>query len=189
MKRRVSSSLCAAGMLSLCTVAFAQQAGQQSPQTPAQSGARASADGQMTITGCVQREVDYRRARDAGGGGVAGTGVGAGNEFILTDTSPASSAGAATEPASPTGTSGSKSATAYELTGPNEGQLAPYVGKRVEVSGTLKAAEVGAGGQPTGGATAGKPPSGVDVASKDLQLRELEITSVREATGTCPPVK
>ena len=50
----------------------------------------------------------------------------------------------------------------------------------------LKPAEVGASGKPTGGATAGQPPSGVDVASKDLQLRELEITSVREAPGTCP---
>jgi hypothetical protein len=29
----------------------------------------------------------------------------------------------------------------------------------------------------------------VDVASKDLKLRELEVTSVREATGTCPAVK
>lgn len=189
MKRRVSSSLCAAGMLSLCTVAFAQQAGQPPQEAPTQPGARASADGQMTITGCVQREADYRRARDAGRGGAAGTGVGAGNEFILTDTSPASSASAGAEPTSPTGTSGSKSTTAYELTGPNEGQLAPYVGKRVEISGTLKAAEIGAGGQPTGGATAGKPPSGVDVASKDLQLRELEVTSVREATGTCPAAK
>ena len=187
MKRRVSSSICAAGMLSLCTVAFAQQAGQPPQQAPTQPAARPSAGGQMTITGCVQREADYRSARDAGRGGVAGTGAGAGNEFVLTDTSPAAQPGA--EPTSPTGTSGSKSATAYELTGPNEGQVAQYIGRRVEISGTLKAAEVGAGGQPTGGATAGKPPSGVDVASKDLQLRELEVTSVKEATGTCPTMK
>jgi hypothetical protein len=50
----------------------------------------------------------------------------------------------------------------------------------------LKPAEVGAGGA-TGGATAGAPPRGVDVTSKDLKLRELEVTSVKASTsGTCP---
>ena len=96
---------------------------------------------------------------------------------------PAAPTGAAA--ANPIGTSGS-AAAAYELTGSNEGQVAAFVGKRVEITGTLKPAEVSASGQPTGGATAGQPPSGVDVASKDLKLRELEVTSVREATGTCP---
>ena len=185
MKARMSSSMCAAGMLALCTTAFAQQAG-QTPQQPTQPAARASADGAITVTGCVQREADYRQARDAGKGGVAGTGVGAGNEFILADASAAAPKGAAA--ANPPGTSGA-AAAAYELTGANEGQVAAFVGKRVEITGTLKAAEVGATGQPTGGATAGQPPRGVDVASKDLKLRELEVTSVREATGTCPAVK
>jgi hypothetical protein len=189
MKARLATSTCAAGMLALCTVAFAQQAGQPPSQTP-EPGARSTTGGQITVTGCVQREADYRRSRDAGQGGVAGTGVGAGNEFILADASASTSpaAGARTEP-NPTGTSGSSAATAYELTGSNEGQVAQYVGKRVEITGTLKPAEVSAGGKPTGGATAGAPPSGVDVASKDLQLRELEIASVREATGTCPAMK
>jgi hypothetical protein len=190
MKARMSSSICAAGMLALCTTAFAQQAGQagqppqQQPTTP--PAARASADGAITVTGCVQREADYRQARDAGKGGVAGTGVGAGNEFVLTNASASTSTGAAA--ANPTGTSGA-AAAAYELTGANEGQAAAFVGKRVEITGKLKAADVGASGQPTGGATAGQPPSGVDVASKDLKLRELEVTSVREATGTCPAGK
>jgi hypothetical protein len=168
-------------MLALCTTAFAQQAGQPPQQPPTQPAARASADGAITVTGCVQSEADYRHARDAGKGGVAGTGVGAGNEFVLANASAAAPTGAA---ANPVGTSGS--AAAYELTGPNEGQVAAFVGKRVEITGTLKPAEVGASGQPTGGATAGQPPSGVDVASKDLKLREIEVTSVREATGTCP---
>ena len=186
MKARMSSSICAAGMLALCTTAFAQQAGQPPQDPPAQPAARASAAGAITVTGCVQREADYRQARDAGKGGVAGTGVGAANEFILASASAAAPTGAAA--ASPTGTSGS-AAAAYELTGSNEGQVAAFVGKRVEITGTLKPAEVSATGQPTGGATAGQPPSGVDVASKDLKLRELEVTSVREATGTCPAVK
>ncbi len=95
MKARISSSICAAGMLALCTTAFAQQAGQTPEQPQTQPAARASADGAITVTGCVQREADYRQARDAGKGGVAGTGVGAGNEFILADASAAARTGAA----------------------------------------------------------------------------------------------
>jgi hypothetical protein len=175
MKGRVSSSMCAAGMLSLCTVAFAQQAGQPSP------GAGTAPGGQITVTGCIQREADYRQAKDAGKGGAAGTGVGAGNEFILSNASVKSGG----EPAGAVGTTGSAAAT-YELTGSGEGQAAEFVGKRVEITGRLKAAETSASGKPTGGATAGQPPSGVDATSKDLQLRELEVSSVKEATGACP---
>ena len=105
MKARMSSSICAAGMLALCTTAFAQQAGQPPQQPPTQPAARASADGAITITGCVLREADYRQARDAGKGGVAGTGVGAGNEFVLANASAAAPTGAAA--ANPIGTSGS----------------------------------------------------------------------------------
>lgn len=177
MKGRVSSSICAAGLLTLCTVAFAQEGGQ--PQKP-QPGAGTAPGGEITVTGCIQREADYRQARDAGKGGAAGTGVGAGNEFILMNAS--AKAGA---DSGPVGTSGA-AATAYELTGSGEGQAAQFVGKRVEIIGRLKAAETSASGKPTGGATAGPPPSGVDATSKDLQLRELEVSSVKEATGACP---
>jgi hypothetical protein len=189
MKSIASVSACVATVLTFGIVGF----GQEPTQPPAQPG-RTSADQQVTITGCIQREADYRQARDAGRGGVAGTGVGAGNEFVLTNASMSTSstpgAKPGAEPASPTGTAGSAAAAiAYELTGPNEGQVGQYVGRRVEISGKLKAAEAGPTGQPTGGATAGQPPRGVDVASKDLKLRELEVSSVRETTGTCPAAK
>ena len=187
MKARISG-LCMASVFAFSMVAFAQDASQQPAQQPTQPAARSSPDQAITVTGCIQREADYRQARDAGRGGVAGTGVGAGNEFILSDTSASLRPGA--EPASPTGTAGAASgAAAYELTGPNEGKVAQYVGRRVEITGQVKAAETTATGKPTGGATAGQPPSGVDVTSKDLKLRELEVTSVREATGTCPAMK
>ncbi|HET7218952.1 MAG TPA: hypothetical protein VFJ02_12940 [Vicinamibacterales bacterium] len=181
MKRFVPANLCVAGLLACGVAVFAQDAG----QTPAKSGAQTSSDQQITVTGCVQREADYRSARDAGRGGVAGTGVGAGNEFVLTNASTSSAKGGAT------GTAGSPASgsAAYELTGPNEGQVSQYVGRRVEITGKLKAAERDAAGRPTGGATAGQPPAGVDVTSKDLKLRELEVVSVREATGTCTPMK
>jgi hypothetical protein len=89
-----------------------------------------------------------------------------------------------------TGTAGTSasaaSETAYELTGENESKAGQYVGRRVEISGKLKAAEVSSSSKPTGGDTAGKPPEGVDNGGKDLKLRELEITTIRETTGTCP---
>jgi hypothetical protein len=111
-----------------------------------------------------------------------GTGVGAADEFVVIDASMSSSGSA--------GTSGTTArqgtGTAYELTGANERQAGQYVGQRVEISGKLKAAEVDAAGRPTGGATAGKPPEGVDVAGRDLRLRELEVGSIRRMTGACP---
>jgi hypothetical protein len=145
---------------------------------------------QVTIAGCIQREEDYRRARDAGRGGVAGTGVGAGNEFILINASMAPASGAAgtagTAPATATGTGGvAGGSAAYELSGAGEGQAAQFVGRRVEIMGTLKPAETTPSGQPTGGPTAGKPPEGIDVVSRDLMLRELEVSSIKAGTGTC----
>ena len=181
MKLMFSSIATAA--LVVGTAAFAQTPSPQTKPNPAPAAAaqKPAGDQQVTVSGCVMRETDFRRAQDAGRGGVAGTGVGAGNEFVLASVS--SGAG------SPTGTAGTTGGnTAYELTGSNEKLAAEHVGKRVEITGTLKPAEVGAAGRPTGGPTAGAPPSGVDVTSKDLQLRELEITSVRAATtGTCAP--
>ena len=185
-----------AGVVALVTVASALMAG-QAPVSAVGAAPAQAAQAQMekpdqpvTVTGCVVREADYRKMQGAGKGGAAGTGVGAGNEFVLTSatTSSERSGAAAAKPApaggTPTGTSGAFS-TAYELTGANEARAEQFVGKRVEISGTLKKADVGAGGA-TGGPTAGKPPSGVDVTSSDLKLRELEVTSVKESAGTCP---
>jgi hypothetical protein len=194
MKKKGPASLSIVGVFVFGFTAFAQSAGQQPTQPATQPTTRGSTDQQITVAGCIQREADYRRARDAGRGGVAGTGVGVGNEFVLTEPSPSTGASASArpgEPSSPTGTAGAAptGVTAYELTGPNEGQVSQYVGRRVEITGRLKAADTDAAGRTTGGATAGQPPAGVDVTSKDLKLRELEVTSVRESTGTCNPVK
>jgi len=178
--------------VALCTVVFAQTTGQTpaepqtappAAQTTPQVEGKAPAQ-QVTVTGCVQPEADYRRARNRGRGGTLGTGAGVGNEYVLVSADPPPGAPAGTPGA--TGTTGGTIATGheYELTGRNESQVGAFVGKRVEISGTLKAAEVGATG-PTGGPTAGRPPTGVDVTSRDLKLRELEVTSVRETTGTC----
>jgi hypothetical protein len=189
MKTRISSGVGCAAILAFAVAAAAQQPTTPPTSTPQtatpQTTTRSTADQDVTVTGCVQKEADFRQARDAGKGGVAGTGAGAGNEFVLINASMGAS-----DPTTPTGTSGSTAAgSAYEVTGPNEGQLANHIGKRVEIRGKVKASETTAGGQPTGGATAGTPPRGVDVGGKDLKLRELEITSVREVSGSCPAGK
>jgi hypothetical protein len=133
----------------------------------------------------VQSEDDYRKAHNLGKGGAVGTGVGGGDEFVLIS----ASIQGATAPSGATGTTGTSEGTAFELTGSNESSVKPFVGKRVEITGKMKAAEKGAAGT-TGGATAGTPPTGVDVASKDLRLREVDVVSVKESTsGSCPAMK
>jgi hypothetical protein len=191
MKRTLAGGAVA---VAFAMVAVAQaQTPQPQPPTSSQPTAqrpadRPMADKEITLVGCIQSEDDYRKAQNLGRGGAAGTGVGGGNEFVLVNAS-TSTASAGTPssgaPAGTAGTTGMASGTAYELTGGNESQAAQFVGKRVEIMGKLKAAEMGATG-PTGGATAGSPPSGVDVTSKDLKLREIEVTSIKETTGSCP---
>jgi hypothetical protein len=181
----MNSKLSSAIGVAAATVAFAvitgQAAGVAQSQTPA-TGAqttRATADQQVMISGCIQREDDYRRSVGAGRGGAVATGVGVGNEFVLTNammstsgsTAPAGTSGAGATSA--TGTAGTSSRLAYELSGSGEGQAATYIGKRVEITGKMKA-----------GDTAGGPTGNV-VGSRDLQLPELEVSSIRETTGTC----
>jgi hypothetical protein len=136
----------------------------------------------VKVVGCIQSEADYRKARNLGRGGTAGTGVGVGNEFVLIDPRTAS-AGASPSTGAATGTTGA-AAQPYKLTGVNEGKASEFVGKRVEITGTLK--------PDTGRVTPARKPR-VDgpapqinvFAGEDLKLRELEVTSVRETAGTC----
>ena len=116
--------------------------GAQTPAQPPSAPAASQSGQQVKLVGCIQSEADFRQARDKGRGGVAGTGVGVSDEFVLTNASMAvqglkSDAG----PIDP----------AYELTGANESKAKEFVGKRVEISGTLKPAETTATGKPTGG--------------------------------------
>lgn len=189
MFKRYAGAVCAAAVVAIGTVAFAQST--QPPQPPTSGQAQAQAANpqksdakEVTIIGCVQSESDYRAAHNLGSGGAAGTGVGAGNEYVLINASISESAVGTTGATRPE-TGAAAGTAAFELTGSKESDVSAFVGKRVEIVGKLKAAEMGAAG-PTGGATAGKPPTGVDVTSKDLKLREVEITSVKETTGTCP---
>jgi hypothetical protein len=193
MKSLYSGGVCVAAAVALNMVAFAQTTASQTQAANTAATAQQTApDQQVTVIGCIQGEADYRRARDAGRGGVAGTGVGAGNEYVLVNASMSTGAAGAAgttgaTAGTPTGTaSAAGTGTAYELTGANERQAAQHVRQRVEISGKLKAAGVESSGRPTGGATAGKPPEGIEVAGQDLKLRELEVGSIRSVSGTCP---
>src|SRR5262245_29920344 len=172
MNNRIVFSSCAAAILSL-SVAAAQTTTQTPTQSPVQSstqgvtgqtrvGTDTKTATQITVSGCVVRESDQTKER----GGVLGTGLGAGNEFVLANVTPASggatasaqipggvsgSTSAGNRPAAPgagapTGTSGTSStpsartmpnAPSYSLTGNREAELAQHVGKRVEIVGTV----------------------------------------------------
>jgi len=81
-----------------------------------------NADKEVRIVGCVQWEKDYRKARSEGRGGALGTGVGVGNEFVLTMVKP----------------EGVRKATAYSITGDREKELGRRIGQQVEVIGVIE---------------------------------------------------
>jgi hypothetical protein len=115
----------------------------------------------ITLTGCIQREVDYRRLHNSGKGGFLGFGGGLGNEYVLINASPNPRRGFRD-------CSTAVGGEAYELTGREEGDLKPFVGQRVAITGTRKAAEIDAlTGRPTGGRQAGY----------DLRLFEVDVDS------------
>lgn len=184
----------AAAALAVSVATNAQTTGQQPAQPPARAQTttpapqdRDSAGQMVRVTGCIQGEEAYRKARNLGRGGTAGTGVGVGNEFVLVDARIASG-GAPPAAGATTGATGTTGAVAqdFKLTGSNEGKASQFVGKRVEITGTLEPAQIASAAR-SGAPPAGGGPPQIDVFSgEDLKLRELEMTSVRETAGTCP---
>lgn len=192
MKTQHMFNASAAAVLAMTMAAFAQVPQPASPSTPLppspstpQAPQTASASSQagkqpeaaVTLVGCVMRETDYRKANDKGRGGPVATGLGQGNEFVLVN------AAKLTPGATPPGATGQCGATtageAYELTGKREKELEKFLGRRVEITGTLKEAKTTAGeaGQP-------KPTGGFDPLRQDLKLFEVDVTSFRELPAT-----
>jgi hypothetical protein len=158
MSMRYVFSVSAAAVLIFAMTAStnaAGQAGQASSKT----------ESQITLVGCLQREADYRKEHESGRGGPASTGLGLKNEYVLVN---ASTAG--TTDATPMCT-GSGTGEAYELTGKRERDLEKFVGRAVQITGTLKNAKLDKTGKPTGG---------FDPLGQDLELREVNITSFRD---------
>ena len=113
MECKLSSVLSVAVAAGMAVVASAQ-----TPAQPSSTQSAGTQDQQVTVTGCVQREADYRRAKDAGKGGVAGTGAGVGNEFVLLN---ASMSGGTTGTSGATGTTGAAGTTGAPGTTANRG--------------------------------------------------------------------
>jgi hypothetical protein len=89
---------------------------------PLAAEAARAADREVRIIGCVQWEKDYRSARNEGSGGALGTGIGIGNEFVLTMVKP----------------EGSRKATAYSITGDREKELGRRIGQQIEIIGIVE---------------------------------------------------
>lgn len=107
----------------LCSAAIV---GVVTASTFAQEPKRAQSS-QVTLVGCVEMEKDYRARLHASRGGPLGTGLGQGNEFVLSRSIPA-----------PGAKGGKAIAGDYSLTGKLEPELARQVGKQVEIVGTVK---------------------------------------------------
>jgi LPXTG-motif cell wall-anchored protein len=165
------TGIATAAFFSVTFSVFAQTPTTQTPtpqtpttQTPAPQEKTAAP---QTFTGCLMSEPDYRRAHNLGEGTVGGAGLG--NEFVLVDVtvSPAKEP-AATTPSTEAAVESAVAAigstakcadqgTAYRLTGPNEGQLKPLLGRQVEIQGRFK--------DPTDPRTGEKLPNEVELLS------------------------
>jgi hypothetical protein len=157
MSIRLACALAAAALVTVLSTQTYAKDTFKTPKTP------------ISLTGCIQREADYRRLHNSGKGGFLGFGGGLGNEYVLINASPNPRRGFRD-------CSTAVGGEAYELTGREEGDLKPFVGQRVEIAGMRKAAEIDAlTGRPTGGRQAGY----------DLRLFEVDVDSFR----ALPPVQ
>lgn len=95
------------------------------------SQAQAARDGEVTLIGCVELERDYRARKESGRGGVLGSGVGVGNEFVLSNAKPAPAGRRGGGAAGGTGVD-------YQLSGKLEKDFLRYVGRQVEVIGKVE---------------------------------------------------
>ena len=134
---------------------------QTPPRQPAEAGNRDTTPTEASISGCVERESDFRAARDKTKAEPANAGTR--NEYVLTRATtggPVPTAGA-TAPGSPT----------YQITGAAEEKLGPFLGQRVELTGRLKATSA--------------PTEAEAKESSALDLRRVEVTAVHAASGNC----
>ena len=156
-------------------------AGRAGGQPAAQAGPAvkhehaAARENEVEVIGCVELEADYRKRMAAGRGGALGSGVGAANEFVLTDIRPinadAGAPGRGRGNANQPGMTGAAGGGVYALTGDQEKNLTRDVGRQVAVVGIIE--------------NAGKPSTGADV--KDVsELPRIQITTWHPAGDFCP---
>jgi hypothetical protein len=174
MNHRHVFSVVGAALLSAVTVVLGQTSDQTAPETTRQAGADETP---ITLVGCVQRESDYRKQQDTGRGGVASTGLGLRNEYVLINASRTGSTGT-----SVVDCSSASGGEAYEVTGKAERDLEPFVGKMVEINGMLKKADID-DDAPVGTSGNTRPSGGFDPLGQDLRLFEVNVMSFREMSA------
>ena len=132
----------------------------------------------ITLVGCIMREADFRDMYGPGRSGPRGAGIGLRNEYMIVDAHETGTAGSGV--VERTGTCPPEPGTfptAYELTGPREKEAAAFVGHRVQLSGTEKAANT----RPVGTTGVRQPTGGFDPLGHELHLFEVEIGSISDA--------
>jgi hypothetical protein len=140
-------------------VGFGSIAHAQAPAAGAKPATPAAAS-EVSVIGCVEFESDYRKRMAAGRGGTLGSGVGASDEFVLTNVRPSESK------AKP-GPGGG----VYTLTGAQEKNLKRDVGRQVEVVGKIE--------------NAGKPSTGASITDIS-DLPRIAITTWHPVGDFCP---
>ena len=176
MSIRHAHSVIGAALLSCAAVAFAHTI--EATPADALGLSQHSDDTPITLVGCIQREKDYRRQHDIDGGL-----WGQGDEYVMIDAR-AGSVSALSQSEADCATLGN--GRAFELSGDAEDDLAPFVGRRVEISGMLKDADtetvVG-----TSGTVETRPTGGLNLTGGDLKLFEVNVESFRELPIAAEP--
>lgn len=134
----------------------------------------------ITLVGCIMRESEFRDLYGPGRSGPRGAGIGLRNEYMIVDAHEIAAGGPGVVETSGTCTpTPGTFPTAYELTGSRERDAAPFLGRRVELTGMQKRANT----RPVGTSGVREPSGGFDPLGHELHLFEVEIQSIHEATA------
>jgi hypothetical protein len=136
----------------------------------------------VTLVGCVMRESEFRDMYGPGQSGPRGPGIGLRNEYMLVDAHEVAPSGSNPGVVETTGTCPPAPGgfpTAYELTGPREKEVAPFLGHRVELTGMQKRAKT----RPVGTSGLREPTGGFDPLGHELHLFEVEVASLHDVTA------
>jgi hypothetical protein len=87
--------------------------------------------GEITLQGCLEREAVWRKTSDNGKGGPLRSGLGQGNEYVMTMGKPVP--GKKAEPMK----NAPKDGRVFSLTGNIEKNMVPAIGRQIEVVGTV----------------------------------------------------
>ena len=140
-------------------------------QTPPAGGAQAQAgmqDDKVTVTGCLDRAQAATATTGTTGGAASAA---ADVKFVLKQATASQAAGGA----QPTGTTGGKMASSYNLSG-DEAKLTPHVGHKIEITGTVQKAM---------GAGAGRTDPDAPKPAGAMAAPMLKVESVKMVSADC----